>query len=48
MENSENKTGNKTVACENIRPEVLASLKSFLKILRTAYVEFRIWKIIRT
>ena len=47
MENSEDETGNKnSVACENIKPEVLNSPKSFLKIFRNVYVGFCIRKII--
>ena len=35
-----------SVARENVRPEVLISLKSFLKIFRNAYVGFCDWKLI--
>ena len=41
FQNSEDNTGNESrVTRENIRPEILASLKSFLKIFRNAYVGF--------
>ena len=35
-----------SVVRENIRPEVLANLKSFFKIFRNAHVGFCDWKII--
>ena len=47
MEISEDETGSrKAIARENIRPEVLASLKSFPKVFRNACVRFRVQKII--